>query len=356
MKLNKIRALCALPISVLGPFGFLLTLLLTKLWEIRFDIRLLVASISLFILFILSYSIVLNEGVLRGAYLVLLNYFLYSIITSRSWIKSASYVSNVIYAVNILFLIIGSVFDSVEIFFNPAGVGANRVGGLIGYDFVAFFVSIYIISKIEISNLNFGWQLFFHLSLATFVTLNSGRFGFLILLILYLYVFVRFATIKMIMAFGICGIVSYALNSDRVNLILATVLGVYQYIVEDSIDMLNLVSSSKPSGFYGASPLTWSNEVGLAFGNLYDHLLPSQLYMAVDSGPAYLILNTGLILTLFYYFLLHYFLRQSNISKISHMAVFSIILLTDLKFRSALTVFIMFWIYINFAQSQRRWN
>jgi hypothetical protein len=355
MKCKNIRVLFALPISVIGPTGLLFVFLGAKLSETRFDTRLLIASLSVFVLFIFSYSVVLNEALLRGASLILINYILYSVIRSHSWSESALYVSDIIYIVNISILVLGSVFEPVAMLFSRVGVGVgvdggDRVGGIIGYDFVAFFVSIYIIARIEAGRLNLGWPLFFHLGVATFVTLNSGRFGVLILLLLYIRVLMSFGSIKMILMICTCSLGLLVVNSDRVNLIVNTVLGVYEYLSTDRVDILNTISAAKPSGFYGASPVTWINESALAFGNLSDNLLPSQFYSVVDNGPAYMILNYGLILTTLTYFLLYYFLRRSHAS---HFIVFSILFFTDLKFRSVFTVFIMFWIYINFLQVRK---
>lgn len=346
MRINKLRAICALSIPVLGPIGILLTLPVGKLSEIRFDIRLLVASLSLFVLFFLSYSVVLNEGILRGAYLILANFILYSILRSRSWSENAFYVSDVIYTVNVLILIFSSLFDPVAMLFSRAGVGVERIGGLIGYDFVAFFVSIYIISRIEADRLDFGWPLFLHLGLATFVTLVSGRFGFLILLLLYLYVLMRFASMRMILIISMCGVGGYLLNFDRINLIFNTALGVYEYIATDSMDVLNSISADGASGFYAASPLTWLSEFGLAFGSLSEHLFPSNVYSVVDNGPAYMILNSGLFLTVLFYSLFFWFLRAAHASNVFIMLI---AVAADLKFRSAFTVFPMLWIYLNCA-------
>lgn len=316
-----------------------------KLSEIRFDVRLFISSLSLFVLFFLSYSVALNEGVLRGASLILVNFFLYSILSSRSWSESASYVVDVIYAVNVLVLVISSLFDPFAMLFSRAGVGVERIGGLIGYDFVAFFVSIYIISRIEAGRLDFGWPLLLHLSLAFFVTLNSGRFGISILSLLYLYVLMRFSSMKMILIISVFGVVGYLVNFDRMSLIFNTALGVYEYIATDSMDVFSSISTGESGGFYAASPLTWISEFGLAFGNLSEHLFPSNLYSAVDSGPAYMILNSGLFLAILFYSLFFWFLKVAQ----SNIFIVLIVVAADLKFRSAFTVFFMLWIYLNCA-------
>lgn len=344
MKLKRLLGVCALPVSSIGPIGIVFTLPGLRLSAIRFDLRLLVASLGLSLLFLLSYTLVQNEAVVRAVYLVIANYVLYSIVQSRPWRNHAIYVADLIYKVNISILLLSYLFDSVAVLFSRAGVGPERLGGLIGYDFVAFFVSIYIISRIETGRLLFRWPLFFHLSLATFATLNSGRFGFFILLILYSYVFMRFASVKTLIIILVVGVVGYTINSDRINLIFNTVLGIYEYVTTNSSEAFSSISVEDATGFYAASPLTWIGEFGLAFSTLPEHLLPSSSYTAVDSGLAYMILNSGFLLSFLFYGLLFSFLRSAHARNVFIVLIF---VATDLKFRSAFSVFPMLWIYLN---------
>jgi hypothetical protein len=344
MKLNKLLGVCALPISVVGPIGVLLTLPGVKVSEIRLNERLLVASIALSFMFLLSYLATLNEGVIRAVYLIIINIILFSVVSSKSWRNNLNYVAEVVYKFNIAILLISFFFDPVAILFGRAGVGAERLGGLVGYDFVAFFVSIYIISRIETGRLLFRWPLFLHLSLATFVTLNSGRFGFIILLLLYLYVLARFATIRAVSIMLAVGVVGYLFNSERVSLIFNTLFGVYEYLALGSGDAFDSISADATGGFYAASPLTWLGEFGMAFKHLPEYLLPSNVHLAVDSGPAYMILNSGLCLTILFYWLFFWVLKMAHATNIF---IILIIIATDLKFRSAFSVFLMLWIYIN---------
>ena len=57
----------------------------------------------------------------------------------------------------------------------------------------------------------------------------------------------------------------------------------------------------KLEGYYNASPLTWAKEFFGVFSSGDSIWFPSRDFVAVDSGPAYLAANGGVLLVLFYY-------------------------------------------------------
>lgn len=346
MKKKSILATCSLPIAVLGPAGILLTLpgVAANFSEIKFNNRLLYESLAVALLFVLAYLFTNNEGVIRSAILIVLNVMLFSIVTAATWANNRSYVVDVVYWINLLILVLSYAFAPVAVLLGMADTSLERIGGLIGYDFIGFFVSVYIISKIESGEIIFGWRLIFHLSLATFVTLNAGRFGIFIIFLLYIFVIIKFASLKTLIASVFLVFIGYLFNSDRIDLILRTLQGVYEFVVEGSDEFILAIPSSSAAGFYAASPLTWISEFSPAFENIEEHIFSSSDYLPVDSGPAYMILNSGLVLTVLYYRLLFRFLNKSRSINIIIVAVF---LATDIKLRCAFSVFPMLWIYLN---------
>jgi hypothetical protein len=141
-------------------------------------------------------------------------------------------------------------------------------------------------------------------------------------------------------------LVSYFANTERVNLIFLTFHGLFEFFVSGNDAFFNSIDVGEGGGFYAASPLTWIAEFGLIFNNSIEVLFPSKTYFPVDSGPAYIILNSGLLLAIIFYFLFYLFIRSSGVHS---LFLILIILISDLKFRSAFSLFPMFWIYLNSA-------
>jgi len=346
--LKRIQSICGLLIEIAMPFGLLLLIPLTKFSEIKINVWLYLATALIFPIFVLAYFITINEGVLRACTLIFINLFLFTAINTQSWRVNSGYVADQIYWINILILVASYIFDPIAFFFSKQNNGIERLGGLLGYDYVGFLVSIYIISKIESKSLSLGWPLFLHLCLATIVVLNSGRFGFLILIVLYLFILHRFTSVKTLLIFSLLALFSYALNAERVNLIISSFSGIYEYMKYDSLDTLKATAGN--NGFYALSPLSWYSEFSSALAHPEQTFFPSPLHHGVDSGPAYMIVNTGLALTFLYYLLFFLFLR---LMQVNNFFMILIILITDLKFKTVFSVFPMFWIYINFAHIKR---
>lgn len=346
MKRKNILAACSLPIPALGPVGILFTLpgVMAHFSEIKFNNRLLFESLTIALLFVLAYLFTNNEGVIRGAILIVLNVLLFSIVTNVTWERNRGYVVTAFYWINVAILVLSYAFAPVAALLGMADTSLERIGGLIGYDFIAFFVSIYIISKIESGELLFGWRLVLHLALATFVTLNAGRFGVVILFLLYIFILFKFASFKALFYFFVLALIGYLSNSDRIDLILSTLHGVYAFVVDGSDEVMLAIPRSSAAGFYAASPLSWISEFNSAFRNIQEHIFPSSDYLPVDSGPAYMVLNSGFLLTVLYYLLL---LRFLNKMRSINIIIMVILFATDLKLRSAFSVFPMLWIYLN---------
>lgn len=347
---RKILTLFAVPVFFSGPIGIFSLLAPSNVFALRFNLRLFIASIFISIVFFIVYFVTFNEAAARAGILVLVNFFLFSLVFSKLWIKSSEYIADVLYYLNLLILILAIFFTPIAVFFAKSGVSGDRVGGLIGYDFVAFFVSTYLICKIESGRIIPGFLFFVNVGLALFVVLNSGRFGFIVFIIFLLYLLNKFFSYKIFSVFFLLAIVSYILNAERLSLIFSTLYGIYDYFNTGSDLFFNSIDAGENSGFYAASPLTWIGEFNLIFQKSIDILFPSGLPVLVDSGLAYMILNSGLILALIYYILFYFFIRASGVSNVF---LISIIFICDLKFRMAFSLFPMFWIYLNSAYSMR---
>jgi hypothetical protein len=140
------------------------------------------------------------------------------------------------------------------------------------------------------------------------------------------------------------------LNIERINLFLETFNAIIQYVQFDSADGFAEISSSSSSGFYSASPVTFLDELTYAFSDIASKMRPSPLPQFVDSGPAFMVLNTGVLLSSIYYVCFIWMLRAAGVKSV---LLIIIALITDFKFRSIFSVFVMFWLVINSAEQVR---
>jgi hypothetical protein len=338
--------LFALPVFVSGPLGILSLLAPSQIYRLKFNNRLLSISIFGITIFALTFILLLNESVARATLLLLVNLILFALIFSEAWIRSSEYVADRVYYLNLAILLAANFFKPVAELFARSGVAIDRVGGLIGYDFVAFFIAVYLICKIESGRLVPGLLLLIHAAVAAFVILNSGRFGFIILTIFLLYFLNKFYSFRIILIILAAALGVYIFNAERVNLIFSTLYGLFDFLIFDNDVVLNSIDVGEGSGFYSLSPLAWINEFNLIFDESTKILFPSSTHLLVDSGPAYMLLNAGLLLTFIFYFIFYLFLRSAGVSSLFLMLI---IFVCDLKLRMAFSLFPMFWIYINLA-------
>jgi hypothetical protein len=108
---------------------------------------------------------------------------------------------------------------------------------------------------------------------------------------------------------------------------------------------LHQYNDIKRDGQYNLSPLTWYYEFRTPFENWIAHILPGDVKF-VDSGPSFLLLNFGFIVTIFLYIM---YFRAINMSVNEGIPIFVviIILLVDLKFRLLYTLMPSVWLLVN---------
>lgn len=346
MNMKWVRVAGALTTPLLGPLGIVAILAATRKWyaSLGFDRRLLLESLFVSSLFVLGYGFAANEVLLRAPGLILINLLLIAAVRTRAWSASREAVIDAVYLINLAILVLSFFVQPLAELLSRSGTDTSRLGGLLGYDFVAFFVAVYLVTRINSGALQGAGHLFIHLGFALFVTLNSGRFGFIIMMVLAAFILTKYSKIKVAILVSILAAAAYWFGGERLPLILSTLRATIEFLIYNDEAVFAAISAESAVGFYAASPLTWIGEFRMAFANLPAHFLPSSAYFGVDNGPAYMVLNAGLLLALAFYYLLFRFLKVAGVTNIFIIAIF---ILTDLKFRSAFSVFPMLWLYLN---------
>jgi hypothetical protein len=185
----------------------------------------------------------------------------------------------------------------------------------------------------------------FKVLLSSFFILISGRFGILILLYFFGYIFLRKINFAKIFSIIILFLSIILLFSEQISYLIASYKGFISYLIDNnSSDLQELSSKDSDAGYYSASPITWANMFIKPFANYNNYWLPSKLELTVDPGPSYLILNIGFILTIFLY---SYFSNFFKISNKIFWPFFFVYILSDIKFHGIFVPACMFWLYLN---------
>ncbi len=233
--------------------------------------------------------------------------------------------------------------------FSYAMGSSFRISGFIqGYEFVPYVVLVYLAYSFETEQRKIGLKFVLNLLLSGFVILLSGRFGLIPFGIFLGYVaLVRFDIRRLyvlisLITLTICLLPLFTERieniSNTINLIVDAASGI------DNVD-LNSYNNIQVDGQYNLSPLTFYYEFIRPFENLFYYSVPrGQDY--VDSGPSFLALNFGIVLSSILY--LFYFLNIGVVSGFKVPWIITIIvLLVDFKFRSLYTLFPLIWLMAN---------
>ncbi len=336
----------SLLVPLLGPAGIVATLSTFHRFqfELRFNLYLTCISLFVSIAFFVAFFFTENPASLRGGSLVVLSLLLLTVLSTDTWKRNRVYLLDRLYQINVLILVLSALYGPLATIFVRSGTDIARIGGLIGYDFVAFFVSTYLITAISEGRIKYGMQLLVHVLIATYVVLNSGRFGFVILSVFFIFIIFKFPRpLTWISILLIAGL-GYITNPDRVLLILQTLYATFISISQGGELAFSFIEADTTSGFYVASPLTWISEFQKAFSDITANFFPSSDYILTDSGLSFMVLNSGFILSFAFYLLLFQYFRVNSVTSLFIAGVF---ILTDLKFRSAFSAFPMFWLILN---------
>lgn len=340
----KILVVASMPFT--GPFGVLAVCGVTDRLLARYRVQsvfmwesLIIASIAVF-----GYIIFENLALLRAAGLILLNFILISVVSSQDWRVNRIVLIDCVYWINILLIIGGYFYAPLAQLLSRGDLDINRLGGLVGYDFVAFFVSTYLISKFKESNKENAFSLFVHITVASFAVVNSGRFGSVVFLFLLVFLvkslrgWVQKGLIFLVVSFIV------VIFAERSSLILATFLGAVDFLKYSDDSIFFAINKDGMAGFYSASPALLIGEYDKISKNIFEYILPSFEFYEFDSGPAYIMTNCGVLYgLLFYGFLIKIVVFYCR----SNLFVTIVFFLTDVKFRVGFSLFSMFWISIN---------
>ena len=182
-----------------------------------------------------------------------------------------------------------------------------RVTGFIqGYEFVPFLVVTYLAYEYLNLNKKLSNKFAVKLLLGTLACLFSGRYSFIPLFILFVYMFFNRKHLSFKILISLLTSLILLKFFDKIILNINNTLKIiYDFLVIGSDADFSKYSrfsenAINVSGQYNLSPITLLNEILTPFLNLENHLLPS--YMAnIDPGPSYMILNLGFILSVFLY-------------------------------------------------------
>jgi hypothetical protein len=334
----------------IGPFGVLAVCGVTDRLLARFRVQsvfmwesLIIAAIAIF-----GYIIFENLALLRAAGLIFLNFILISVVSSQDWRVNRIVLIDRVYWINILLIIGGYFYAPLAQLLSRSGIDINRLGGLVGYDFVAFFVSTYLINKFKESNKQNAFSLFFHITVASFAVINSGRFGSVVFLFLLVFL------VKNLRGWVSKGLILLAVSfivfifAERSSLILATYFGAVDFLKYSDDSQFFAMNTDGMAGFYSASPALLISEYDKLSKNIFECILPSSEFYYLDSGPAYIMTNCGVLYGLLFYGLL---IKVVVVYCRSNLFITVVFFLTDLKFRMGFSLFSMFWISINSSAS-----
>ena len=328
----------------MGPLGYITVLTIPNSIRSRIPklaLLSLLLCVAVFLLLTLIYG---NIIFLRTAGL-LVGIFAAYVIIRRTNRKELSLLIDVFFWASVFFIFLDYVFYTLGISISSS---SGRFGGLLGYDFVPFIMATYIVHLLSGSQSVNGYRRAVIL-IAIATILVSGRFGIVVLGLLFLFMALEKprASIWMPMLFLIPPVLF--LFRNQLMFTFTTLELVVMNLQTETTDFSKLVEFGF-KGYYNASPLTWAHEVSSVFKSETSLWLPKATHVGVDSGPAYLTANGGILLALFYYCVTLLFFWPSNLKKLSLLAI---LFLTDLKFRCLLSALPSIWLLILYETSRR---
>ena len=312
----------------------------------KFKRKLFVQTILLSIVLFISFIFTQNINVFRILGLIILNFIIYSLIfNSKSNVLNFHLLPNRLFWIHSIIIFIAFLSPRVNTLLTSSEGETNRIGGLVGYDYMAFFYCTYLFA--ELRSLRFSTNFYFVLKfiLSGFFILISGRFGIIILLYLTVFLFFRKINFIKIFSIVILSSISIIVFFDQISFIVASYKGFFTYLIDsDTSDLRELSSQDSDAGYYSASPITWVNMFIKPFQNFTSYIFPSRIELTVDPGPSYLILNIGILISIWVYV---YFVNFFKVKNKIFWPLFIVYILTDIKFHGIFVPASMFWVYLN---------
>jgi hypothetical protein len=316
--------------------------------KLRINKPLFYYSFVLILFLSLSYLFTFNLNILRFLGLIIVNFFLFSILQIL-FSKNQKIFFNLpekLFYFHAFIIALTFFFPELNAILSGVDGTTGRISGLVGFDYMALFFGTYLISDYLCSDRKISFSFILKLLISTLFVILSGRFGITIIVFILLYIYFDNITIKKTFLFFLLIIISIILLRDQLQFIYESFIGFWSYLLDNTNTDLKDFSNqnSNDDGYYSASPLTWLNMFLRPFLNIMHYIFPSSESITVDPGPSYMILNLGLILTFIVY---HYFSLFFKINKTIIWPFFIIYLLTDTKYHGILVPSSMFWLFLN---------
>jgi hypothetical protein len=227
-----------------------------------------------------------------------------------------------------------------------------RVTGFIqGYEFVPFLIVIYLSYEYLILKKILSKKFIIKLLIGTLASLFSGRYSFVPLFVLFIFIF--FNRKHLFLKTSIIG-VSFVILINFFDKIIFNIYNtlkiLYDLILLGSDADLSMYSRFSKDGInvagqYNLSPITLLNEFLIPFLDWKNYILPSS-FENIDSGPSYMVLNLGFILSGLLY--IYFFKTIKVYTKHSVPLIVVLIFLSiDFKFRSIYVLFPTVWLVVN---------
>lgn len=328
------------------PYVSSFLLILGSIKNIYIDKRLFLKSFLLLSILILSYLLTLNINIFRIVGLVALNIILYSIIFNSRFEKlKFDFLTDRLFYFHSIIIIIAYLFPSINLLLTSFNEQTNRVAGLVGYDYMGFFYCTYLFTEYRCLGGKINRNFIYKILLSTFFILISGRFGIIILMYFFIYIFFQRINFAKIFSIFLLFFASISLFYQQVSYLISSYKAFYSYLVYNNTSDLNdLTIQDTDAGYYSASPITWVNMFAKPFIELKNYIFPSRASLVVDPGPSYLILNIGLLITIFVYI---YFSNFFKIKNKIYWPLLVVFLITDIKYHGIFVPSCMFWVYLN---------
>lgn len=329
-------------LPIMGPWGYLAIITKLDFFSLkvrRFGFVNLLLWVGIFLLLSLIYG---NPIFLRTAGLFV-GICVASIIIREVNRKELTLLVDIFFWTNIVLIFLDYVsFTYGNNFFESSG----RFGGLLGYDFVPFILATYIVNVIG-RNKSLSYIDMLAISVSIAAMLMSGRFGIVVMGLLFVLIALNKprATVWVPIMFIVPPVL--LLFQNHLSFTFASLELLITNLISGTGDFSEL-DEFNLGGYYIASPLTWAKEVFSVFRSGNSIWFPNPDFVRVDSGPAFLAANGGVLLVLFYYGATMLLFWPNSWQKRTLLAI---LFLVDLKFRCLLSAWPSIWLLMLFQVS-----
>lgn len=233
---------------------------------------------------------------------------------------------------------------ALSIFLNkPLLLGGNEVfgrfGGLIGYDFVSFFVASYLVMQLYEDGRRVHLMTYVKLALGAVAIIQSGRFGYVNVAILASCFLLLHLSLKKILFSITVGAIAVYWFTDKFAFSYLSFQMFFQEILGNDVNNDLLIS---PDGYYGLSFRRFIAEI--------ERL--STVAITPSFGDSFEVVDSGIVNTLGAagWFLgslvIVSYTRFINFSTLHSSSLSLILIVTDFKFRCFYSPFPMLWFFI----------